>query len=608
MLLPHRDQIMLPILRKISEGVTGNAELVEFFSEQFGLNEQERGKMAGSSRQTIVQNEVYFASGALGRAKLIEKVSRTGPARYDITARGRELLRDPPPQITVKFLRGKYPGSFPPRTGEPPPRAPKPIGAPPPEPDPVTAAPSPPDPTKLGYGIDDIIVDGCFLPKSGSDYDHLEPEVDDDEQQARDDDTPVVSKPADWTITSLREKWEAGLLNLQPTFQREYVWRLRPELRSRLIESILLEIPIPPLYFGRQRGGTLEVIDGQQRITTLIQFIGNDFPLQRLTRMPSLNGKVFRELSREHKEKIKDTPIRTIVIDAGNNMDLRYEIFERLNRGSMALNEQELRNCVYRGPFNDLLARLEKEQVWRKIKGGDEPGPRFIEREMILRILALANRAALYTGSALKRFLNEYMERHAPQGIEAIEEQSSMFRQTMQNVLTVFGSHSGRLYTVSSGSCNGSWGSFSIAVLEIQASALLRQNPVRVQRVADQIREHFIFLLLTNEKLRDAIWRATAGSAPTRMRWTLFRSLIQPIIDGVEVEPRFFSYQFRKQLFDASPVCALCSNQILSFEDSAVDHKIPYSRNGKTVVENGQLSHRFCNAIKNAGLDKTEPG
>ena len=90
--------------------------------------------------------------------------------------------------------------------------------------------------------------------------DNLEPE-DDDEQQAADDDRPVVSKPADWTITSLREKWEGGLLQLQPSFQREYVWRLKPELPSRLIESVLLEIPIPPLYFGRLGGGKLEVID-----------------------------------------------------------------------------------------------------------------------------------------------------------------------------------------------------------------------------------------------------------------------------------------------------------------------------------------------------------
>lgn len=242
--------------------------------------------------------------------------------------------------------------------------------------------------------------------------DFLEPELDDEPQMA-DDDHPVVSIPADWTITALREKWDAGLLDLQPHFQREYVWRLKPELPSRLIESILLEIPIPPLYFGRLDGGKLEVIDGQQRLTTLIEFITNKFAIQRLTRMPSLNGYTFRELSKEYQEKIKDTPIRTVQINAGNNPDLRYEIFERLNRGSMGLNEQELRNCVFRGKFNVLLAELEGDSKWRNVKGGDAPEPRFKEREMILRFLALANRGGFYKGG-LKRFLNDYMAKYAP--------------------------------------------------------------------------------------------------------------------------------------------------------------------------------------------------
>ncbi len=76
--------------------------------------------------------------------------------------------------------------------------------------------------------------------------------------------------------------------------------------------------------------------------------------------MPSLNGKTFRELSIDHQEKIKDTPIRTVEIDAGRNTDLRYEIFERLNRGSMALNEQELRNCVSEANLMSCFRRLKE--------------------------------------------------------------------------------------------------------------------------------------------------------------------------------------------------------------------------------------------------------
>jgi hypothetical protein len=140
--------------------------------------------------------------------------------------------------------------------------------------------------------------------------DLLEPE-DETPVPAKADDRPVSSQPHDWTLSTLRDKLDRGQLELQPTYQREYVWKLRPELPSRLIESLLLEIPIPPIYFGKITGGRLEVIDGQQRLTTMINFISNKFPLQRLQRMASLNGKSFKEIPEEHQAKILDAPIRS---------------------------------------------------------------------------------------------------------------------------------------------------------------------------------------------------------------------------------------------------------------------------------------------------------
>lgn len=221
---------------------------------------------------------------------------------------------------------------------------------------------------------------------------------------------------------------------------------------------------------------------------------------------------------------------------------------------------------------------------------------------MILRFLALANRVQFYNGG-LKRFLNDYMAKHAPRDVTAIKEQAHLFQKTMQNVYTVFGPNSGRLYGIQSGRRDGRWDSkFSIAALEIQASALLGQDTFKVQKVADQIREHFLFLLLTNRAVQDAISQATGGSSATRLRWSAFKAVIQPILENVSIEPRFFSFEYRKSLYDANPVCAICKNRIHTFEDSTVDHIIPYSRGGKTVEENGQLSHRSCNAVKNAAI------
>jgi hypothetical protein len=393
-------------------------------------------------------------------------------------------------------------------------------------------------------------------------YAELEAEVEDavDQPDAR----PVSSQPHDWTISTLRDKYERGQINLQPHYQREYVWELKPELPSRLIESLLLQIPVPPLYFVRLDTGKIEVVDGQQRLTTLIRFVKNEFSLQKLQRLSSLNGKLFRELSDLEQEKIVDAPIRSIVIDSGTNQDLRYEIFERLNRGAMALNEQEIRNCVYRGLFCDLLAELEQDANWRRVKGTDAPEPRFIEREMILRFFAFANRIDFYKGN-LKRFLNDYMSKYAPTEQTQISELGTIFRQTMQNVYAAFGEYTGRLYTVDEGVPQdaGRWEKkFSISALDLQASALIGYPPAKVQSVAKSIREAYKFYLATNPQIRNAISYRPSGTEATKTRWVGFKAVVQELLNnsaspGLSNEPLFEAKAlFRAGYFPAAGAIA----------------------------------------------------
>ena len=436
-------------------------------------------------------------------------------------------------------------------------------------------------------------------PEPAASDDQLEPENEEEPQQAKPDDHPVSSQVCDWTIGTLAGKIDNVLLDLQPHFQREYVWEQRPELPSRLIESILLRIPIPPIYFGRVAGGRLEVIDGQQRLTTLVKFIRNEFPLQKLQRLGSLNGKLFKNLSPDQRAKIEDEPIRSIMIDAGENSELRYEVFERLNRGSMQLNEQELRNCVYRGPFNDLLATLETDQHWRKVKGGSEPEGRYKEREIILRFFAFAYRLPFYK-SNLKAFLNSYIGQYAPKNEAELKEHAALFRQTMQNIYAVFGEHSARLYEQTTGKNAGRWDSkFSVTVFDIQAAALMNQSPAKVQQAAEQIRELFLFTILTDQEIKDATSRRTGSSLQTKIRFNKFATLVETILKGTVTEPRFFDYAYRFSLWENSHTCKICNNEIHIFEDCTVDHIEPYSKGGKTVAGNAQLAHRFCNARKN---------
>ncbi len=138
----------------------------------------------------------------------------------------------------------------------------------------------------------------------------------------------------------------------------------------------------------------------------------------------------------------------------------------------------------------------------------------------------------------------------------------------------------------------------------------MRQNPAAVQAAAEQIREMYTFYLLTQPRVRLAISRQPAGTAATKLRWTGFRAEVQKILDGTYVEPRFFSLEFRRQMFEAhSPaICKICGGEIHAFDDCAVDHIHPWSRKGRTIPENGQLAHKTCNSRKSASLPEDGGG
>jgi hypothetical protein len=221
---------------------------------------------------------------------------------------------------------------------------------------------------------------------------------------------------------------------------------------------------------------------------------------------------------------------------------------------------------------------------------------------MILRFFSFANRLPQYTGN-LKRFLNEYMGQYAPREPEDLKGHTALFRQTMQNIYAVFGEKAARLYEISPRTNRGSWDmKFSVTAFDIQASALMNQPPAKVQKAAEQIRELFLFTMLTDVEMQDAISKRTASTSQTKIRWTKFHDLVAPIIDGTVVETRFFDFEFRKQMYEKSAVCQLCKNEIHAMDDSTVDHIIPYSKGGKTIASNAQLAHRGCNARKNAQL------
>lgn len=224
----------------------------------------------------------------------------------------------------------------------------------------------------------------------------------------------IVSYPADPTLELLTEKIRRGEITI-PKFQRGWVWK--PVQASRLIESFLLGLPVPAIFVHKEPSQKQIVIDGQQRLRTIVGFFegklpdGVNFYLRGVS--PQWEGKYYKDLTEAERIRLRDSVLREVIVeqlDPKDNTSI-YHIFERLNTGGTGLTPQEVRNCIYHGPFNDLMAELNQDSTWRQIFGASDADARMRDIELIVRFLALFEEGESYT-KPMKQFLNNYMVAH----------------------------------------------------------------------------------------------------------------------------------------------------------------------------------------------------
>jgi len=253
----------------------------------------------------------------------------------------------------------------------------------------------------------------------------------------------IRTNSADPEIESLHGKWKRGRLILQPFFQRQYVWD--GAKASRLIESALLSVPLPIVYLAEELDNTESVIDGQQRLTSFFSFIDGKFPngqpfrLSKMKVFPELNRKSYSDLSEELQDKIRYYQIRTVTIRRDSDPDLKFEIFERLNTGAIPLNEMELRNCVYRGRYIELLKELAEDDVFTELVGLKKPDKRMKDIELVLRFAAFHHATYLKYQSPMKRFFNQDMEKYKDINEVDANALRDAFKKSTQIVKSLFG-------------------------------------------------------------------------------------------------------------------------------------------------------------------------
>ncbi len=417
----------------------------------------------------------------------------------------------------------------------------------------------------------------------------------------------VFTDQGDPEIDSLYRKWKDGDLDIQPDFQRGFVWDIVKA--SRLIESILLDIPLPVIYLSQEKDGKEYVIDGQQRLTSFFSFIdgklpdpelpfGKDFRLSSLNVFTEIIGKFFKDLPRELQKKIRFYKIRTITFRKESEQDLKFEVFERLNTGSVSLNDQELRNCIYRGKYNDLLWELSEDKIFRELLGIKRPERRMRDVELVLRFASFYHSTYINYKPPMKKFLNSDMEKYRFISDKDALELRTAFKNTTTLIKYLLGEHAfKRFYSGNQSHPNGYWEKkkFNASLYDILMDSFARRDKNLTMQNLDSISEAYIDLMTSNQQFIDSIELSTSSTQAIHSRFSKWQNILDSIYGTARPEPRCFSFIIKEGLFKSNETCAICNQRILNIDDAAVDHIEQYWTGGKTIPNNARLTHRYCN-------------
>lgn len=406
----------------------------------------------------------------------------------------------------------------------------------------------------------------------------------------------VYADKKDLPIRLLYDLWKDGDLDLQPRFQRRPVWK--DKTGSLLIESIWLEIPIPMIYLSEEKDGKWIVIDGQQRLTWLFRFLDNKFSLRGLKILKEYNRKKFKDLPKVMQRRLKKSSLRVIELGMNSHPDVKFEIFERINTGAVPLNAQEIRNCIYRGPFNDLIEELASKKDFLGLLGLDEVHDRRWDCEMALRFFAFYHTNYEQYRGNMRRFLSSEMEQWRHVNNDETNKLRKVFRKSVQLAKTVFGDLAFRRFSNGSASDpNGQWEQkVNKALFDIVMYGFTLYEKRDVVPRSDAIREELLWLMTQDEEFYWSIAKSTDNPKNVKIHFRKWLDNLNTLLGIPSKEPRSFSSSLKKSLWEQKPTCRRCGQEIMLVDDAVIDHVKHYWRGGKTIPGNARLLHRFCNA------------
>lgn len=259
----------------------------------------------------------------------------------------------------------------------------------------------------------------------------------------------VDTKP--FNISLVFEMIKEGDIDLSPDFQRHFVWT-DVGARSRLIESIMLRIPLPVFYLAQDNEGRLQVVDGLQRLTVIEQFLSGNLKLRDLEYLTEEEGKIFSHedpskcISQRFRKRILQTQLLMNIIDPQTPADVKFDIFKRINQGGRPLNAQEIRNCMASPSTRELLHTLSESAEFLRATCNSVGTVRMQDQELALRFIAF-----LLAEEGIMHSYPGNMERFLDQAVDLLNREvdhhsfiNTSFKRSMNNSLHLFGDYAFR--------------------------------------------------------------------------------------------------------------------------------------------------------------------
>jgi len=322
------------------------------------------------------------------------------------------------------------------------------------------------------------------------------------------------------TVHDVLRRIDKGSFVMNPDFQRDFIWN--DDKQSKLIESVLMRIPLPVFYFAEDNRGRMIVVDGLQRLSTFRRFVNNELKLA-LSVQEELNNKDFKSLSPKLQNRVEDCNLVLYIIDSKVPERARLDIFKRVNDG-VPLTRQQMRNCLYMGTATRFLKEEALTNIFLRATGGSLKQPTMRDREFVNRFCAFMLIPLENYRGDMDDFLASGLKKMNRSKEDDLEKLRCQFRIALTNNYTVFGRHAFRKHTK-----NQTGRSVVNASLwDVMSTGLARYSEDEVEAHKDKIKAAF-FSLIDNEDFIKSITYGTNAIDRVRHRFAAAEKMFQEV-------------------------------------------------------------------------------